>query len=77
MPTIDVRILDARLKDIGNAGGEYAPHYATPGAAGMDLRAGAVPYKASRKRGRRSANDRVLFSERRLDRINRNRPDNH
>jgi dUTP pyrophosphatase len=36
MPTIDVRILDARLKD---AQGEYAPHYATPGAAGMDLRA--------------------------------------
>ncbi len=36
MPTIDVRILDARLKD---AKGEYAPHYATLGAAGMDLRA--------------------------------------
>lgn len=36
MPTIDVRILDARLKD---AKGEHAPHYATPGAAGMDLRA--------------------------------------
>ena len=36
MPTIDVRIIDARLKD---AQGEYAPHYATPGAAGMDLRA--------------------------------------
>lgn len=36
MPTIDVRILDARLKD---AQGEYVPHYATPGAAGMDLRA--------------------------------------
>jgi len=35
-PTIDVRILDARLKD---AQGEHAPHYATPGAAGMDLRA--------------------------------------
>lgn len=35
-PTIDVRILDARLKD---AKGEHAPHYATPGAAGMDLRA--------------------------------------
>lgn len=35
-PTIDVRILDARLKD---PSGEYAPHYATPGAAGMDLRA--------------------------------------
>lgn len=36
MPTIDVRILDVRLKD---GAGEYAPHYATPGAAGMDLRA--------------------------------------
>lgn len=36
MHTIDVRILDARLKD---ANGEYAPHYASPGAAGMDLRA--------------------------------------
>lgn len=36
MHTIDVRILDVRLKD---AQGEYAPHYATPGAAGMDLRA--------------------------------------
>jgi dUTP pyrophosphatase len=36
MHTIDVKILDARLKD---AKGEYAPHYATPGAAGMDLRA--------------------------------------
>jgi len=35
-PTIDVRILDARLKDTK---GEHAPHYATPGAAGMDLRA--------------------------------------
>jgi dUTP pyrophosphatase len=35
-PTIDVRILDTRLKD---AKGEHAPHYATPGAAGMDLRA--------------------------------------
>jgi len=39
MHTIDVRILDIRLKDKGNAEGEYAPHYATPGAAGMDLRA--------------------------------------
>jgi len=29
---IDVRILDARLKD-------NPPHYATPGAAGLDLRA--------------------------------------
>jgi dUTP pyrophosphatase len=36
MHTIDVRILDIRLKD---EQGEYAPHYATPGAAGMDLRA--------------------------------------
>ena len=36
MTTIDVRILDARLKDNR---GEAAPHYATPGAAGMDLRA--------------------------------------
>jgi dUTP pyrophosphatase len=36
MPTIDVRILDIRLKD---EAGEHAPHYATPGAAGMDLRA--------------------------------------
>ena len=35
-PTIDVRILDARLQD---AKGEHTPHYATPGAAGMDLRA--------------------------------------
>jgi len=39
MHRIDVRILDARLKDPSHAGGEYAPHYATPGAAGMDLRA--------------------------------------
>ncbi|MCX7897943.1 MAG: dUTP diphosphatase [Rhodocyclaceae bacterium] len=36
MVKIDVRILDARLLD---AQGAYAPHYATPGAAGMDLRA--------------------------------------
>ncbi|MCX8087144.1 MAG: dUTP diphosphatase [Rhodocyclaceae bacterium] len=36
MHTIDVRILDARLKD---PHGDYAPHYASPGAAGMDLRA--------------------------------------
>lgn len=36
MHKVDVRILDARLKD---ERGEYAPHYATPGAAGMDLRA--------------------------------------
>ena len=39
MHRIDVRILDARLKDTQKDGGEYAPHYATPGAAGMDLRA--------------------------------------
>jgi dUTP pyrophosphatase len=32
MNTLDVRILDARLRD-------NPPHYATPGAAGMDLRA--------------------------------------
>lgn len=36
MRKIDVRILDPRLKD---ENGEYAPHYATAGAAGMDLRA--------------------------------------
>jgi dUTP pyrophosphatase len=36
MPCIDVKILDPRLRD---AAGEYAPHYATPGAAGLDLRA--------------------------------------
>ncbi|MBS3935475.1 MAG: dUTP diphosphatase [Sulfuritalea sp.] len=36
MHTIDVRILDNRLRD---GKGEYAPHYASPGAAGMDLRA--------------------------------------
>ena len=35
-PTIDVRILDSRLKDTN---GEHAPHYATAGSAGMDLRA--------------------------------------
>jgi len=35
-PSIDVRLLDARLKD---EKGELAPHYASPGAAGMDLRA--------------------------------------
>jgi dUTP pyrophosphatase len=40
MHKIDVRILDQRLKDgHGDGHGEYAPHYATPGAAGMDLRA--------------------------------------
>lgn len=32
MHTIDVKILDSRLKD-------SPPHYATPGAAGLDLRA--------------------------------------
>lgn len=36
MHHIDVKILDPRLKD---ASGKYAPHYATPGAAGLDLRA--------------------------------------
>jgi dUTP pyrophosphatase len=36
MYKIDVRILDPRLR---NGDGECAPHYATPGAAGMDLRA--------------------------------------
>lgn len=36
MPTIDLKILDERLRQ---AKGEYAPHYATPGAAGLDLRA--------------------------------------
>ena len=32
MPHIDVRLLDSRLKD-------SPPHYATPGSAGLDLRA--------------------------------------
>jgi dUTP pyrophosphatase len=32
VPTIDVKILDQRLKD-------SPPHYATPGSAGLDLRA--------------------------------------
>ena len=38
MHTIDLKILDPRLK---NATGKdtLAPHYATPGAAGLDLRA--------------------------------------
>lgn len=36
MPSIDIKILDPRLRD---EAGEYAPHYATPGAAGLDLRA--------------------------------------
>jgi dUTP pyrophosphatase len=34
MASIDLKILDARLKDE-----RYAPQYATPGAAGIDLRA--------------------------------------
>lgn len=34
MPGIDLKILDARLKD-----DRYAPQYATPGSAGIDLRA--------------------------------------
>lgn len=36
MPTVDVKVLDARLKD---KTGDYAPHYATSGSAGIDLRA--------------------------------------
>jgi dUTP pyrophosphatase len=36
MQQIDIRILDARLKD---EHGKFAAHYATPGAAGLDLRA--------------------------------------
>jgi len=36
MHRIDLKILDPRLKD---AGGQYLPQYATPGAAGLDLRA--------------------------------------
>ncbi|MBI3523502.1 MAG: dUTP diphosphatase [Betaproteobacteria bacterium] len=36
MQRIDVKILDPRLRD---ASGQYSPHYATPGAAGLDLRA--------------------------------------
>lgn len=36
VPTVDLKILDARLKD---ASGHYAPYYATPGSAGVDLRA--------------------------------------
>lgn len=34
MKQVDIRILDDRLKDP-----EMLPHYATPGAAGMDMRA--------------------------------------
>jgi dUTP pyrophosphatase len=34
MASIDLKILDARLKDP-----QYAPQYATPGSAGIDLRA--------------------------------------
>lgn len=36
MQSLDVKILDPRLKD---ASGNFVPHYATPGAAGLDLRA--------------------------------------
>jgi len=36
MQRIDIKILDPRLRD---AAGEYVPHYASPGAAGLDLRA--------------------------------------
>ncbi len=36
MPRIDVKIIDPRLK---NDAGQYAPHYATAGSAGLDLRA--------------------------------------
>ncbi len=36
MHRIEVRILDPRLQD---ENGEFAPHYATPGSAGLDLRA--------------------------------------
>ena len=34
MASIDLKILDSRLKQDG-----YAPQYATPGSAGIDLRA--------------------------------------
>ncbi len=34
MSSIDLKIIDARLKDP-----QYAPQYATPGSAGIDLRA--------------------------------------
>ncbi len=38
MHTIDIKILDPCLKnEAGDV--EFAPHYATPGAAGLDLRA--------------------------------------
>ena len=36
MHRIDLKILDPRLKE---ASGQYLPQYATPGAAGLDLRA--------------------------------------
>lgn len=36
MQCIDIKILDPRLRD---RAGEFSPHYATPGAAGLDLRA--------------------------------------
>ncbi|SMB26256.1 deoxyuridinetriphosphatase [Sterolibacterium denitrificans] len=39
MHTIDIKILDPRLKNAAGEAGEFAPQYATPGAAGLDLRA--------------------------------------
>jgi len=36
MPIVDVKILDQRLKDVA---GQFTPHYASAGAAGLDLRA--------------------------------------
>ena len=38
MHRIDIRILDPRLR-------EHPPHYATPGSAGLDLRACIAPVK--------------------------------
>lgn len=39
MHVIDLKILDPRLKNAAGQAGELAPQYATPGAAGLDLRA--------------------------------------